>query len=206
MFVEIIDIGIGNVYSIKNLLEKLNIHTRIITNPNDIKSDFLILPGVGSAKPYMEKLQSTKFDIAIRTHVKEGKKLLGICLGFQILGKYSEEDGKVEGLDLLKGYTKRIKNNLSNNGWHPFSLKRLTLKEQNFQPLLKLTKKQSIQGRVFYNHEYGFISTSNEAFSESISEQYKEYSAIVIHNNIIGMQFHPEKSQQMGIDLMSIIM
>jgi len=206
MLIEIIDIGVGNVHSIENLIHKLNIPTKIISSPKEIKSDFLILPGVGSAKSYMNKLHNSGFDKAIKKHVKEKKKLLGICLGFQILGKYSDEDGGVYGLNLIDGYTKRLENNLSNNTWQEFSIKKENLIEQNFIPKLKLTKKQGIKGRVFYNHEYGFICKDKNCFTKSISTKLNQYSSIVVKDNIIGMQFHPEKSQQTGINLMSLIL
>ncbi len=206
MLIEIIDIGVGNVHSIENLIHKLNIPTKIISTPQEIKSDFLILPGVGSAKLYMHKLQNSGFDKAIKKHLKENKKLLGICLGFQVLGKYSDEDGGVQGLGVIDGYTKRLDNNLSNNTWQEFNLKKENLLIENFIPNLKLTKKQGIRGRVFYNHEYGFICKDTNCFTKPISINLNKYSSIVIKGNIIGMQFHPEKSQQTGIDLMSLIL
>ncbi len=142
MLVEIVDIGAGNISSVENLIQKLNVPTKIITNPKDISSDFLILPGVGSAKFYMQKLKETAFDIAIKKHIKQGKKLLGICLGFQVLGKYSQEDGEIECLGVLDGYTKRLENNKSTNAWRDFSIKKEDFEKQNFYPNLKLTKKE----------------------------------------------------------------
>ncbi len=206
MTVEIIDIGMGNIYSIQNLLYKLNIDAKIITTVEQIKSDFLILPGVGSAKLYMEKLQQSKFDKAIIKHIKANKRLLGICLGFQILGEYSQEDGGVQGLGLLKGYTSKLGNNISNNQWINFHLKKQNLIESKWLPQAKLSRKQSIDGRVFYNHEYGFVCEDKNVYSQSISLGLDKYSSIVIDKNIIGVQFHPEKSQTMGIELLGMVL
>lgn len=206
MIVEIIDIGSGNIKSIQNWIERLHVPTKVITKATDIKSEFVILPGVGSAGSYMKRIKNKDFDKAILEHVDKGNRLLGICLGFQLMGHSSEEDGGVEGLNILNGTTKKVKKSYSHNGWEKFTLRKDELKSQSFNSTLKLTKKQNINGRVFYNHEYGFVLDDSKSFNKAISTQYDKYSSIVVSDNIIGIQFHPEKSQQTGLDLMSIIL
>ena len=97
MSVDILNVGSGNIQSVKNWIDKANISVRVVDQASDIKSSLLILPGVGSAGPYMKRLKKGKFDQAILKHVDKGGRLLGICLGFQIMSAYSEEDGGVEG-------------------------------------------------------------------------------------------------------------
>lgn len=206
MTVEIIDIGSGNIKSIQNWVERLNVPTKVITKATDIKSEFVILPGVGSAGSYMERVKKGDFDKALLEHINNGNRLLGICLGFQLMGYSSDEDGGVEGLNILKGITKKLDKSYSHNAWEKFILRKDELKSQSFNSALKLTKKQNINGRVFYNHEYGFILEDNNSFNKAISVEYDKYSSIVVSGNIIGIQFHPEKSQQTGLDLMSIIL
>ncbi len=206
MRVDILDAGSGNIKSIQNWIERLHVPTRVVKKSTDIKSDFLVLPGVGSVGPYMEKLKKKSFDKAIHDHIDSGGRLLGICLGFQIMGKYSQEDGGVEGLGLLDGYTAQLEGKLSHNGWEKFMLNIDNLNEQSFNSTMKLTRKKNIRGRVFYNHEYSFICEDEKIFNKKISIDLNNYSSMIIKNNIIGIQFHPEKSQQTGLDLMSIIL
>ena len=206
MFIDIIDIGSGNIKSIQNWIEKLNVFSRIVTKSSDLKSEFVILPGVGSAGSYMKRLKSSKFDKAIIQHINKNGRIMGICLGFQILGHYSEEDGKTEGLGIIEFYTEKLNNNLPHNGWEELKLNKNNLNNQSFKSKLKLTKKQKLEGRVFYNHEYGVVCDDKSVFNQKISDQYSKYSALIIKDNIIGVQFHPEKSQQTGLDIMSMIL
>ena len=206
MIVEILDIGSGNIKSIQNWIERLNVPTKIITKATDIKSEFLILPGVGSAGSYMDRMKQGSFDKAVVEHVERGHRLLGICLGFQIMGESSDEDGGVQGLGLINGKVEKVSNFSSHNGWEKFDFKKSDLGDNSFHSMLKLTRKQNIDGRVFFNHEYGFVVKEDILFSKPISKDFEEYSAMVVKDNIIGMQFHPEKSQQTGIEIISMIL
>ena len=85
MKVDIIDIGVGNISSVQNWLEKSNISSKRVTFPENLSSNLIILPGVGSAKLYDKNLREKKFDIAIKKHLDNGGRLIGICLGYQIL-------------------------------------------------------------------------------------------------------------------------
>lgn len=206
MIVEILDIGSGNIKSVQNWIERLNVQTRVVTKASNIKSKFIILPGVGSAGSYMDRMKKNEFDKAITEHVLDGNKLLGICLGFQLMGTHTEEDGGVEGLSLLDGKVEKLTNSSSHNGWEKFSLKKDDLENNNFYSDFKLSRKRNLDGRVFYNHEYGFINNEKSCLDISISNDYKKYSALVVKNNIIGIQFHPEKSQNTGLELISMIL
>jgi glutamine amidotransferase len=206
MIVDILDIGSGNIKSIQNWIEKVNVSTRVVTKATDIKSNFVILPGVGSAGPYMDRLRKKEFDKAILDHIDNNGRLMGICLGFQIMGYSSEEDGGVEGLGILDSHTKRLDNNSIHNGWEEYIFKKSDLQKQSFQSRLKLTRKQNINGRVFFNHEYGVISNAENIFNKKISNKYNKYSSIIVKDNIIGIQFHPEKSQKTGLDIISMIL
>ncbi|MFX4237787.1 imidazole glycerol phosphate synthase subunit HisH [Aliarcobacter butzleri] len=205
MFVDVLDIGSGNIRSIQNWIERMNVPTRIVSNPNDIRSKFIILPGVGSAGSYMQRLKKSNFDKAILDHVNNGNRILGICLGFQLMAEYSEEDGGVEGLGLIKGRVEKLENSPTHNGWEKFNLKKEELGERPFSSELKLTRKRIINGRVFYNHEYGFVLDEKCTYNKTISDKYSKYSSLIVKDNVIGIQFHPEKSQETGLDLISMI-
>lgn len=206
MKVDILDIGSGNIRSIKNWIEKENISTRIVSKANEINSSLLILPGVGSAGSYMKRLKAGQYDQAVIEHVEKGGRLIGICLGFQIMGNYSEEDGHTEGLGLIDTHTKRLPENMSHNGWENFYLRKNEMNNESFNSQYKLTKKTIINGRVFYNHEYGVLNNESTAFSIPVSNSLSQYSGFLIKDNIIGIQFHPEKSQISGSELISMIL
>lgn len=206
MSVDILDIGSGNIRSVQNWIEKSNIPTKVVTKPDAIKSELLILPGVGSAGPYMKLIRSGSFDQAITDHVRKGKRLLGICLGFQVMLNQSEEDGHTEGLGLIDGYVERLKVGHSHNGWEALSFRSNEMNGQSFNNKHRLTQKKIFNGRVFYNHEYGVINKSQDAFSLSVSSMLSKYSGFLVKDNIIGLQFHPEKSQISGTDLINMIL
>lgn len=205
MFIDIIDIGSGNIKSIQNWIERLNIVTRVVKDVSELKSNFIILPGVGSAGSYMQRLKHSGFDTAIIKHVNNNGKLMGICLGFQILGKFSEEDDGVKGLGILDCYTERIQNS-SHNGWEKFDFEKTNLLNQSSYGKMKITRKQKIEGRVFYNHEYGVVSNEQGAYNLYIPNDNTKYNSMIVKHNIIGIQFHPEKSQQTGLDIMSMVL
>jgi imidazole glycerol-phosphate synthase subunit HisH len=204
--IDILDVGSGNLKSLKNWIEKASIPCRYVDNPADIKSGLIVLPGVGSVGPYMSRFREKGFDKAVIGHIGGGGRVLGICLGFQILGGYSEEDGGVECLNILDGHVERIQSCDSHNGWELISLNKKKLNNQSFSSQYQLTRKQKIEGRVFYNHEYGFVNKDADTFDLRISKELDRYSGLIIKDKIIGIQFHPEKSQLSGHELISMIL
>jgi len=206
MRVDILDIGSGNIQSIKNWIENENVIARVVSDIHNIKSDLLVLPGVGAAGSYMERLKKGSHDQAILEHVGKGGRLLGICLGFQIMSNYSEENGHVTGLGLLDGHVERLSSQCSHNAWESIFLRRNKMNGQSFNNQCRLTKKSVLNGRVFYNHEYGFINQDLNSFSLPISDSLSQYSGLLVKDNIIGIQFHPEKSQVSGSELISMIL
>ncbi|MCG9579481.1 imidazole glycerol phosphate synthase subunit HisH [Vibrio tubiashii] len=205
MKVNILDIGSGNISSIQFWLENSNIGSQVINDPNGINSDLLILPGVGSAGSYMKRLTDGRFDQAILEHLDKGGRLLGICLGFQIMSNWSEEDGGVKGLGIISGRVERLPHNMSHNSWEAINFNKTKLLGQSLNNKMNYSRKRILNGRVFYNHEYGFVNDDKEAFTVPVSKQLEQYSGFLVKDNIIGIQFHPEKSQRTGAELISMI-
>jgi imidazole glycerol-phosphate synthase subunit HisH len=206
MAVDIIDLGSGNIRSIKNWIEKSNINARAVQDANELKSEVLILPGVGAAGSYMERLCKNAFHTAIIKHVSNGGRLIGICLGFQIMSSFSEEDGGVEGLGLIDAEVKKLSNGRPHNGWESFYLRKDNMEKQTFNATEKLSRKTVLNGRVFYNHEYGVVNKDPEAFTIPVSPEFDQYVGLFVKDKIIGMQFHPEKSQLTGLELISMML
>lgn len=204
MKVDIIDIGVGNISSVQNWLEKSNIPSTIVRTPENLSSNLIILPGVGSAKLYDQYLREQKFDIAIKKHLDDGGRLIGICLGYQILFDFLEEDGGVQGLGILRGKVERIRTLKSHTGWENILFKNINLSELWNSNKFSKSQKKIVKGRVFYNHNYGVIASDNNMINAEISN-LEDYTAYTISEQIVGFQFHPEKSQITGQTLIEMI-
>lgn len=206
MHIDIVDLGCGNIASVQHWVENTSISARVVSNVCDLRSELIVLPGVGAAGFYLDALRARHFDEAIQEHVDRGGRLVGICLGFQAMSDYCEEDNGHAGLGLISGEVKKLNGIHSHNQWKPFVLRKDRLGSQHFSPVASLSKKRLIDGRVFFNHEYGFVVDDNRAFSLPIGDTLDKYSAMVVKDRIIGMQFHPEKSQQTGLEILKMIL
>ena len=208
--VDIIDVGMGNIRSISNILSRLGLTSKVVCEPNSLASRTLILPGVGSAQPFMQKIRARQFDLAIQNHIRKGNKLIGICLGFQVLTESSEEDGGCKCLGLIKTNTVQLTNHYhssNHNQWEKFSLRKQDLRlSESFDSLLRC-RLSVVHGRVFYNHEYGVELPCNQQYFTKInSTDLSSFASMYSKDNIIGIQFHPEKSQITGLQLLSLVL
>lgn len=208
--VDIIDVGMGNIRSISNILSRLGVSCRAVNEPSLLTSRTLILPGVGSAQAFMQKIRGKKFDSAIQKHKLNGNKLIGICLGFQVLTEFSEEDGGTKCLGLIKTKTTHLSkhSNLSNhNQWEKFSIRKQDLcLSDDFDSTLR-SRTSVVRGRVFYNHEYGVTIPYNQEYFRPINSlDLSSFASMYSKENIIGIQFHPEKSQITGLQLLSLVL
>ncbi len=195
----IIDYGMGNLFSVSKALERMNYEYVISEDPSVLKQmKGLILPGVGSFKDAMEILQNTGLAGFIKDYVNEGKPLLGICLGMQLLFEESEENGLTKGLSLLPGQVTRIPGMTENGeaykvphmGWNQLLFK-------NESPLLDSVE----QGHVYFVHSYYVKTEDNDVILASSSYDV-EVPAVVGRGNVFGTQFHPEKSSEIGLSIL----
>lgn len=196
--VNIIDVGLGNVRSIEHWLHRSNFFYNRVSKIEDFTSDAIIIPGVASAGEYMYKLKKSGLDKEIIRRAGQGQKIIGICLGFQILTDRSEEDGGTECLGILKGSVKYIDNNKTHNGWDNFQFDVRELSENNY---LKKKQKKIVSGRVYFNHE---LRVDLDYLPHTVSLD-NGITSFVIQDNIFGFQFHPEKSQKTGQELLELI-
>lgn len=198
MLINIIDIGLGNVGSIEHWLDRSNLFYKRVFQIEDFTNDAIIIPGVASAGEYMRKLKEIGLDGELVKRSKQGQKIIGICLGFQLLTDYSEEDGGVECLGILKGSTKYIDNRKTHNGWDSFHL---DARELSGNTHIKKKKKKIASGRVYFNHE---LKVELECMSHT-SKLDNNITSFAIRDNIFGFQFHPEKSQRTGQEILELI-
>ena len=195
MRIGIIDIGIGNTRSISNVLNREGISNEIIYKPEDLsRIDKMILPGVGAFDPAVKGLKSSGFGNKILEKVSQGTRLLGICLGAQLLYQNSEE-GDLEGLGLLDGAVLKFGESdiykVPHMGWNTLSIERDIPLLQNI----------SSGERFYFAHSY-FIRNENEEHSVARTKYNLEFDAIVNKDNVSGVQFHPEKSHSQGIKIL----
>jgi imidazole glycerol-phosphate synthase subunit HisH len=197
--ITIINYGLGNIRSFVNVYNRLNIPTNIATSPAEIKdAKKIILPGVGAFDQAMELLENSGMRPLLDELVL-GKKIpvLGICVGMQIIGNSSEE-GSRAGLGWISGEVKRIDTSLLNQktklphmGWNEIS------------PIRKPDLFRNIpnKSRFYFLHSYCF-HCSNENNSIATAEYGETIICAIASENIYGVQFHPEKSHQNGIQLL----
>ncbi len=196
--ISIIDYELGNTLSVKNAVEKLGYKCEITNNKNDISnSKCIILPGVGSFNKGISNLKKLKLiEILNEEVVIKKKKILGICLGFQLMCKNSNEFGFNEGLGWLNFEVKKIhtKNlRLPHVGWNKISLLK---KETNF------FKNIDNNNMFYFNHTYAIKSEKKDDLSDLMVCNYGEnFIAALKTKNIFGIQPHPEKSQKQGLQI-----
>ncbi|EOT44178.1 imidazole glycerol phosphate synthase subunit HisH [Enterococcus columbae] len=196
----IVDYGVGNLFSVARSLEYLAIE-RVITSDWHIleQCDQIILPGVGAFSDAMSQLKATKLIEPIQQLANQGKPLLGICLGMQLLFEESEEFGSHQGLGLIGGRVVSLKNAFNEQniqlkvphiGWN-------ALKFQQTSPLIsKITEND----QVYYVHSFYATDCAHQIVATS--EYGINVPGIVQQNNVFGAQFHPEKSGQVGLNIL----
>ncbi|MED3647562.1 imidazole glycerol phosphate synthase subunit HisH [Halalkalibacterium halodurans] len=196
----IIDYGMGNLHSVSKALERLSWSYIVSEQPEELqKADGLILPGVGSFHDAMSILNETGLTAFIKDWVDEGKPLLGICLGMQLLFEESEENKRTKGLSLLPGRVIRLPGvatdgstyKVPHMGWN-----QLTFRKPN-HPLLTDVE----EGHVYFVHSY-VVKTEADDVLLATSHYYETVPAVVGRGNIFGTQFHPEKSSNVGMSIL----
>lgn len=193
----VINFGLGNLGSIINSFEEINANIKIISDPNDIDNvEHLILPGVGSFRLGMKNLLNKGWDKKIFIHVEKQKPLLGICLGMQLLFDRGEEDGECKGLGLIKGKVIKMKSmknrKLPHVGWNQLNFK-------NKHPIF-----EKVRDNVdyYFVHSYECLVENSSNIISTSNYHTEILSCVSNGNNIVGTQFHPEKSPPNGLKIL----
>jgi len=198
----LIDAGTGNLRSVQKALENVGASVMRTDDPKMVLSGGrVVLPGVGAFGDFMSGLQARGLDNAVKEVVAHGMPMLGICVGMQALFEIGEEMGEHEGLGLLKGTVVKFADSLSvkipHTGWNQVRVTRRGLRQKD-----ALLFGQIEDGAyVYFNHSY-YCQAGD--YSDVIAEvEYGiRYACAVRRDNIFGVQFHPEKSQAVGLRIL----
>lgn len=206
--IAIIDYGVGNLQSVSRAFEKVTNAEVLVTENQDtiFNSDLLVLPGVGAFGKAIEELNKRNLVDTIKEYALTEKTIIGICLGMQLFATKSFEFGEYEGLDLIPGEVKKIATGKLNKyhikipfiGWAQIKIDNSVLENETF-----LNKYHN--SSMYTVHSYQFIPDQRIHRKGFYIYDDNEIASIVKKNNIIGLQFHPEKSGQVGLDFLKKI-
>ncbi len=198
MRIVIIDYGMGNVKSVYNALHFLGYEAEIISDPEALKSaDVVVFPGVGAFGEGMLELEKRSLIEPIKEHISKGKPFLGLCLGLHLLFDKSYEHGEHKGLGILQGEVLKFPDpsetglKVPQMGWN-------TIKIFKQHDIFKDFPSDSY---VYFVHSY-YVQPEDENIVAGKTDYGVEYCSMVIKDNIFAMQFHPEKSQKLGLKLL----
>ena len=196
--IAIIDYGVGNLFSLKCSFESIGADICVTSDPEVIaKADRIILPGVGAFEDAAKKLRESGLDKVIKKECADGKPLLGICLGMQLLFERSFEYGEHEGLGLIKGSIRPISDvidadlKIPHIGWNALHF------GENKDELFKYLSEGDF---VYFVHSYYGADCAESVIATT--EYSAELTAAVRNKNVCGVQFHPEKSERVGLAIL----
>jgi len=193
----IIDYGMANLRSVQKGFEKVGCAAIVGGTPEGIaRADRLVLPGVGAFRDAIARLRETHLDEPILEHIRAGKPFLGICLGLQLLFTKSWEDGEHAGLGVFAGEVKRFDNRANglkvpHMGWN-------ALRQVRPAPLFRGVPDGSC---VYYVHSYYAVPAEPDLVAGE-SDYPHPFASVIWRDNVQATQFHPEKSQQMGLRML----
>ncbi len=182
--IAIIDYGAGNIHNVKSILEYLGQEVLVTSNPDEVrKADKVVLPGVGNFGFIMKSLKKSKLDKAILESISLGKPFLGICIGYQVLFERSEEDRSAKGLCVFKGSVVKFrKGKVPHVGWNTAIPKNAIFDD----------------GYAYFVHSY-YPKPTDKKMALFHTDYEERFCSGIMKDNVLAVQFHPERSGQWGI-------
>ena len=192
--VAIIDYGVGNLRSVEKAFVATGVDAIVTSDEHELRdADRLVLPGVGAFAACMSALCERGFDRLVSEKAAAGTPLLGVCVGMQMLFEESEEFGPTAGLGLLRGRVRRFSDQLlvPQVGWNQ-------IKQQSAHPLFRSVSDEAF---FYFVHSY-YCEPAQTEIAIGETEYGVNYASVVARDNLAGVQFHPEKSQAVGLKLL----
>jgi glutamine amidotransferase len=194
--IQIIDYGMGNLRSVQKAFERLGHAAAICTEPAELaRADHVILPGVGAFRDAIAQLREQGFEVPIREYIASGRPFLGICLGLQLLFDVSYEDGEYRGLGIVPGEVVRFAPvpglKVPHMGWNALDI-------VHPNPLLAGIPNGA---HVYFVHSY-YVVPRDESVTAARTVHGTPFVSMVARGNLFATQFHPEKSQRVGLQLL----
>ena len=190
----VVDYGMGNLRSVQKAFEFLGHAAAVTGDPGAVaEASHLVLPGDAAFGDAMQNIRNLGWDEAIHAHVRAGKPFLGICVGLQLMFEHSEERGQHRGLGLLPGRVLRFPpaERVPQIGWNQIAIQR-PAKIVDGVP----------EGSFFYFVHSFYVAAERTEDCVATTEYGLHYTSIAERDNMIGVQFHPEKSQQVGLRML----
>ena len=197
--VKILDYGMANLRSVQKAFEQVGARAEIISEPEQIDAaEKFVLPGVGAFRDAIATLRERGHDGAIRNYIDSGKPFLGICLGLQMLFDVGYEDGEHRGLGVFRGACVRFKVDqelglkVPHMGWNQLEIRR-------YSPL---TREIPRDAGVYFVHSY-HVTTPDDSLVATTTDYGRPFVSSIWKDNVMATQFHPEKSQKVGLQILS---
>jgi glutamine amidotransferase len=193
----IVDYGMANLRSVQKAFEQVEHAAAITSDPERVRSaDRVVLPGVGAFRDAIARLRETHLGTAITEHITSGRPFLGICLGLQMLFTRGFEDGEHAGLDLFRGDVVRFPAvpglKVPHMGWNTLDLTR---------PACPLFRDLPAAAAVYFVHSY-HAQPADQSVVAATADYPTPFTAVVWRDNVYATQFHPEKSQRVGLQML----
>ena len=197
-YIAVVDYDMGNLHSVCKGLEKMGAKPVITDRPEILaQATGIVLPGVGAFDPAMQHLRERGLEASLKTAIADGKPFLGICLGLQILFDASEE-GQEAGLGIIKGKVRHFQSEpgltIPHMGWNTLQFK---------QPHLPLWQNLPPEPQVYFVHSYYVDPLDTDVVAATVTHGSQAVTAAIAKDNLMAVQFHPEKSADLGLQILA---
>ena len=197
-YIAVVDYDMGNLHSVCKGLEKMGAKPVVSDRPEILEQAAgIVLPGVGSFDPAMQHLRERGLESSLKTAIATGKPFLGICLGLQILFDASEE-GQEPGLGIIKGKVRHFQSEpdltIPHMGWNTLQFK---------QPHLPLWQDLPTDPQVYFVHSYYVDPQDADVVAATVTHGSQTVTAAIAKDNLMAVQFHPEKSAELGLQILA---
>ncbi len=200
--IAIVDYGMGNLRSVLKAFEAVGADARVTSKSSDIlNAQAVVLPGVGAFRDCMKNLDQLGLIDSVKKSVAGGKPFLGICLGLQVLFAQSEEFGDVEGLDLVPGKVLRFSPENPAAGEPDLKVPHMGWNQVKIQKPSPLFEGVPDEAYFYFVHSY-YVQPDDPKIAATTTSYGKEFVSGIQYDNVHAFQFHPEKSQKLGLQML----